>query len=229
MHWLRSRKAVKKGATVKTEEARSFSTIHSAPLAVPEPSLPPCSSIHSQSPRELNGALPYLTIKSDPFTLTPDVPAMGSIPMYNGEASCLRAGETPPPMSQGSGDIKVKWEQASQDPLVEVAMAPPKQVRTIELAALFKEALLDDLERGVKEGTKVIKKLQQVVAPDPAAIQGNLKMWYQQLENLKVQGSCHKTIIGVVGNTGAGKSSVINALLDEERLVPTNVCVCPYS
>lgn len=31
-----------------------------------------------------------------------------------------------------------------------------------------------------------------------------------------------KTIIGVVGNTGAGKSSVINALLDEERIIPTN-------
>lgn len=30
------------------------------------------------------------------------------------------------------------------------------------------------------------------------------------------------TIIGVVGNTGAGKSSVINAILEEERLVPTN-------
>ena len=31
-------------------------------------------------------------------------------------------------------------------------------------------------------------------------------------------------VLGVVGNTGAGKSSVINAMLDEERLVPTN-CV----
>lgn len=29
-------------------------------------------------------------------------------------------------------------------------------------------------------------------------------------------------MIGVVGNTGAGKSSVINAMLEEERLVPTN-------
>lgn len=31
-----------------------------------------------------------------------------------------------------------------------------------------------------------------------------------------------RTVVGVVGNTGAGKSSVINAILDEERLVPTN-------
>ncbi|OWP00969.1 hypothetical protein B2J93_265 [Marssonina coronariae] len=33
------------------------------------------------------------------------------------------------------------------------------------------------------------------------------------------------TIKGVVGNPGAGKSSVINAILEEERLVPTN-CMC---
>ena len=31
-----------------------------------------------------------------------------------------------------------------------------------------------------------------------------------------------KIVVGVVGATGAGKSSVINAMLDEERLVPTN-------
>ena len=212
---------------VKTEGAGAFSTIHSAPPAAPGPSLLSFSSIASQSPHTLNRALPYPAIKPDPFSMSPDVPAMGSIPMYNSEASCPWAMEAPLPVDQGGGDIKVKGEQASQEPLVEVAQAPPKQIRTIELAALFKEASLDDLEGGVREGTEVINKLQQAVAPDPAAVQGDLKMWYQQLANLKVQGSCHKTIIGVVGNTGAGKSSVINALLDEERLVPTNVCICP--
>lgn len=31
-----------------------------------------------------------------------------------------------------------------------------------------------------------------------------------------------QTVVGIVGNTGAGKSSLLNAVLDEERLLPTN-------
>jgi len=44
----------------------------------------------------------------------------------------------------------------------------------------------------------------------------------RNLELLRGQKTDTPTIIGVVGNTGAGKSSIINAMLDEERLVPTN-------
>jgi GTPase SAR1 family protein len=46
--------------------------------------------------------------------------------------------------------------------------------------------------------------------------------WLQQIETVRDLDKSSRAIIGVVGNTGAGKSSVINALLDEERLVPTN-------
>jgi len=42
------------------------------------------------------------------------------------------------------------------------------------------------------------------------------------LETLQKHNINVPTIIGVVGNTGAGKSSVINAMLGEERLLPTS-------
>ncbi|PSN67808.1 hypothetical protein BS50DRAFT_550852 [Corynespora cassiicola Philippines] len=44
----------------------------------------------------------------------------------------------------------------------------------------------------------------------------------EALDKLIAQDYRKPTVIGVFGNTGAGKSSVINALLDEDRLVPTN-------
>jgi predicted GTPase len=53
--------------------------------------------------------------------------------------------------------------------------------------------------------------------------------WVSQLTNLQNTKVNTPTVIGVVGNTGAGKSSVINALLEEERLVPTNCSECTHS
>jgi hypothetical protein len=47
-------------------------------------------------------------------------------------------------------------------------------------------------------------------------------VWTEAIDKLIPQAERKRTIVGVVGNTGAGKSSVINAMLDEERLVPTN-------
>lgn len=47
-------------------------------------------------------------------------------------------------------------------------------------------------------------------------------MWLERIDKTQNHAIKNRTVVGVVGNTGAGKSSVINALLDEERLVPTN-------
>lgn len=77
------------------------------------------------------------------------------------------------------------------------------------------------LEAGVTQSIKILQSLKSSFSryarssPDAVA-------WHEAIDKLIPQAERKRTIVGVVGNTGAGKSSVINAMLDEERLVPTN-------
>ncbi|KAL2196856.1 hypothetical protein P885DRAFT_69332 [Corynascus similis CBS 632.67] len=79
-----------------------------------------------------------------------------------------------------------------------------------------------------------INYLQKLISPDnpPELLEKGVKIGVRVLESLKIPlkaindleglAKPSRTIVGVVGNTGAGKSSVISAVLDEERLLPTN-------
>ncbi|KAF2710956.1 hypothetical protein K504DRAFT_489918 [Pleomassaria siparia CBS 279.74] len=77
------------------------------------------------------------------------------------------------------------------------------------------------LEAGVKRAFKVLDSLKESFS-QYAASSPDANTWVESIDKLKTQAGRKPTVVGVVGNTGAGKSSVINALLDEERLVPTN-------
>jgi len=72
------------------------------------------------------------------------------------------------------------------------------------------------VQTGLKVLSDIANPLQELT--DNAGAQ----TWLQQLETVRKLAVKNRTVVGVVGNTGAGKSSVINAILDEERLVPTN-------
>ncbi|ETS86827.1 hypothetical protein PFICI_00655 [Pestalotiopsis fici W106-1] len=76
----------------------------------------------------------------------------------------------------------------------------------------------ETLEAGVKVGVQVLDGLLSTLTSD----NDDIKAWVKSIKDLRERAKPAKTIVGVVGNTGAGKSSVINALLDEERLLPTN-------
>ncbi|KAF2471415.1 uncharacterized protein BDR25DRAFT_223354 [Lindgomyces ingoldianus] len=77
------------------------------------------------------------------------------------------------------------------------------------------------LEAGVVRALNILESLQNLFSQYVASSQ-DAEMWIKATSKLAAQAERKRTVVGVVGNTGAGKSSVINALLDEERLVPTN-------
>jgi predicted GTPase len=78
----------------------------------------------------------------------------------------------------------------------------------------------EQLEAEVKSVKKFLASLKAPLSEAGNEAQKDSQYFVQQIELLESQSVDTPTIIGVVGNTGAGKSSVINALLDEERLVP---------
>ncbi|EME89341.1 uncharacterized protein MYCFIDRAFT_10329, partial [Pseudocercospora fijiensis CIRAD86] len=76
------------------------------------------------------------------------------------------------------------------------------------------------LEAGVEAGLRILSKVE---APLKELHDNqDAQNWLAQIAKVREGAKRARTVVGVVGNTGAGKSSVINAMLDEERLVPTN-------
>jgi len=101
------------------------------------------------------------------------------------------------------------------------AVPIPNAAQNKRLAKLLTEASPEVLEAEVQSTVALLDQLKVHLSDLPSQ-SAEAQQWLQQIETLRKQNINEPTIIGVVGNTGAGKSSVINAMLDEERLVPTN-------
>jgi Dynamin family len=117
----------------------------------------------------------------------------------------------------------------SHSPAVPIQdVAPPAPLTAIPISAQnerLKGILTDGspeiLEAEVQRNIFLLEKFKYSLAQATSQSKEALQ-WLRQIETVLRQNTNEPTIIGVVGNTGAGKSSVINAMLDEERLVPTN-------
>lgn len=117
---------------------------------------------------------------------------------------------------------------STTSPLAQIAPVPasattdhpkPKVLQQLSLQNLFTNSTPELLKAAVQQGVKLLKDLKEPL--DRVAVK-DASQWLQAIEKVQSQAEQPKTIIGVVGNTRAGKSSIINAMLDEERLVPTN-------
>ncbi|KAK0621529.1 Dynamin family-domain-containing protein [Bombardia bombarda] len=88
------------------------------------------------------------------------------------------------------------------------------------LQKLASETSPSKLESGTEAGLQILENIKSALvdAKDVAEIARYLKT----IHDIQSQASTQRTVVGVVGSTGAGKSSVINAVLDEECIVPTN-------
>lgn len=76
------------------------------------------------------------------------------------------------------------------------------------------------MEKGISKSMQLLDRLTRTFSGPQ--MPPDAKAWLKRVSDVKKLAERQPTVVGVVGNTGAGKSSVINALLDEERLVPTN-------
>lgn len=88
------------------------------------------------------------------------------------------------------------------------------------LQALKRETSPAKLEAALNAGVGLLADIQKAFAD--ASTVPEIAKWCKSIQDLQAQSGKQRTVVGVVGSTGAGKSSVINAVLNQESLVPTN-------
>ncbi|KAJ4391639.1 hypothetical protein N0V93_005258 [Gnomoniopsis smithogilvyi] len=118
-------------------------------------------------------------------------------------------------------DGAAKAEQASVISAANGFSQAPREITFKGLRGVADSMDLNKLECGVAAAQQVLDQLRTPLQDFKQ--HQELHDWLGLIDNLKVKAEkAGRTVIAVAGGTGAGKSSLINAVLDEDKLLPTN-------
>ncbi|KAK7952370.1 uncharacterized protein PG986_008098 [Apiospora aurea] len=130
----------------------------------------------------------------------------------------------PEPKSEDTPQAKVKEEPTS--PRGHPKRSPSEEVEPMALSSFqhVHKALAKEDTQKLETLTQLAKQeLAKLVEPLSKVVEvSDTEHILQTVQELIQPTVAARTITGVIGETGAGKSSLINALLGEERLLPTN-------
>ncbi|OQO03091.1 hypothetical protein B0A48_11346 [Cryoendolithus antarcticus] len=197
------------GALAPGQEAQPTHQANDDPFISYDPASPvPASTEPAQAPRKVR---------------TGGIHPMAARPDY----STMHAHAGPP--SDAAVDVKDENVAPSQEyapRAVENAFENSQQAKEEQqpdrggpLRELLMQTSPERLEAAVRASVAVLSEIEQPSRTLPA--DEDAQSWLSQIEDVLKQASKTRTVVVVVGNTGAGKSSVINAILDEERLDST--------
>lgn len=82
------------------------------------------------------------------------------------------------------------------------------------------DPIIPTIEQAVDKGKLALQQLTKALKGSHVS-KGDTD-WNSEIDRIKLCAETAKVIIGVVGSTGAGKSSLINAIVDEENILATN-------
>ena len=141
-------------------------------------------------------------------------PVMVSVPTFGADCPPMKPDPEQHSPFQAPLAVPVKPETQTQ------LLAQPVQTNYLQQLISLTDPVL--LEKGVDVGVGLLSHLRATLDAFSPAEGTDAARWIKVIDDLRARPKQGRTIVGVVGNTGAGKSSVINALLDEERLLPTS-------